>query len=463
MIYILFALFFAIKPSFANPAPEISGRIASIYLSETFINEQLSSHLENSDIIKELKASFDPSNEKIFLRGRMQLPMDDIDVLGIDPKLLQFNFQLTVKPSISQGKYLVLEFPLEETFFYQSSSKNPKKDRIIIPMQLLSLGIASTRGYLAALSGNFSTFDRKREKLNALLQGIKRNLATETNPDAKAALVRERKSLELKLASANLEREKFEHTSNTLTKILGFSKKDELNLNDEIRARENALMLRMKLKNIVPYLKNVELGDIKLGRNGRDGMGESYFILHLNSKLTQVPPVNMKVPFTPKDKFKAPPALSIRLNQSIFTTEMIAETEKEKIASVVKDFNISFRDDGIHLTGKVKKFFFNIPFDALVDFVHTGADLFEVRLRQLQVFKMDLKFLTPYALKAIEARLNSALGGICEFKYLGKKGNTKALQVKIDSSKLIPAFPYLHLVDVRVKDQNFLLRIGRTE
>jgi hypothetical protein len=53
--------------------------------------------------------------------------------------------------------------------------------------------------------------------------------------------------------------------------------------------------------------------------------------------------------------------------------------------------------------------------------------------------------------------------GYASLNIWGKKGNTKALRVKIESQKLIPAFPNLHLVDVVVKDENFLLRIGKIE
>lgn len=463
MQHFIFFLLFCSNIGFATTVTEKRGRVASVYISETFINEQLASHFENSNLIKEIKANFDPKDNIIFLRGRMQLPMDDFRAMGINPSLLQFKFQVALKPTLSPGDYLVLEFPLSETYFYQANSKNPKRDRVILPVQLLSLGIASMRGYLAALSGDFSSFERKRAKLNALLKGIKNTLHVETNEDAKKALIREKKSLELQLASSSLEREKFEQTAKTLNRVLGFTSEKEFNLNNEIKARDNAIMLRMKLKNIVPYLKNVGLEDIKLGKNSKDGLGESYFILHLYSHLTEVPPVNMKVPYTPKNKFKVPPALGIRLNQAMLSTSFVNEAEKEKMPDMVKEFDVSFKDDGLHVTGKIKKYFMTIPFDGLIDFVSTGPNEFEVRVKGLNVFMVDLKFLTPFALRIVEQRLKKTLKGICRFKYIGKKDSHSALQVKIKAQKLIPAFPGLHLVDVKVRDGNFMLRVGKTE
>lgn len=463
MKYLFLIALFLGQYAFASIKAEERGRVASVYISETFINEQLASHFENSDLIKEIKAQFDPKLNIIFLKGRMQLPMDDFKAMGINPSMLQFKFQVAIKPTLSQGEYLVLEFPLSETFFYQANSTNLKRDRVIIPVQLLSLGIASMRGYLAALSGDFSSFERKKAKLNALLKAVKNALTTEINEDAKAALVREKKTLELQLASSALEREKFEQTAKTLNRVLGFTSEKEFNLNNEIKARDNAIMLRMKLKNIVPYLKNVGLEDIKLGRNSKDGLGESYFILHLYSQLTEVPAVSMKVPYTPKNKFKVPPALGIRLNQAMLSTSFVNEAEKEKMPDMVKEFDLTFKDDGLHVTGKIKKFFMTIPFDGLIDFESTGPDKFEVRVKGLNVFMVDLKFLTPFALRIVEQRLKKTLKGICSFKYIGKKDNHSALQVKIKAQKLIPAFPGLHLVDVKVRDGNFMLRVGKTE
>ncbi len=463
MLYLISLALLFTQPLHAEVSTDERGRVASIYISETFINEQLVTHFSNSDVIKDIKTAFDPKENKIFLQGRMQLPIDDYKAMGIDRSLLQFKFQVAIKPTLSLGEYLVLEFPLSETYFYQANSTNSKRDRVIIPVQLLSLGIASMRGYLAALSGDFRSFERKKAKLSALLTGIRKNLASEKNEDAKAVLMREKKSLELQLASSALERETFEQTAKTVTKLFGSTTESEFNLNNEIKAKDNSIMLRMKLKNLVPYLKNVELGDIKLGRNSKDGLGESYFILHLYSLMAKIPPVSMKVPYTSKDKFKIPPALGIRLNQALLTTTMMAEAERDAMPEMIKDFNVTFKEDGIHVTGKVKKYLMSIPFDALVDFESTKPDEFEVRIRALKVFMVDLKFLTPLALKAVQSRLKNALGTICTFKYVGKKDKSRTLRVNIDSQKLIPAFPGLHLVDVNVRDGNFMLRIGKTE
>ena len=74
---------------------------------------------------------------------------------------------------------------------------------------------------------------------------------------------------------------------------------------------------------------------------------------------------------------------------------------------------------------------------------------------------LDLKFLTPLALAAVKDRLKVALNGVAKYKYLGKKDESRALRVRIDPKKLVPAFPHFHLLEVDVRDRNFMLKIGR--
>jgi hypothetical protein len=437
-------------------------KIGSIYIAESFINEQLEEHIANSDLIRNLKVKLDSGSQKLLLHGDFILPLDDIRAVGIDKQLADFKFQLSILPKISPNKHLVLEFPISETYFYQANSKHPVRDRVVIPVQLLSLGLAATRGYLAALSGDFSTFDRKAAKNRALLNGVNKLLQSEKNPDAIESLKNEKKSLELNLASVELERVRFARTAKSLNTIFAFSGEKDLNLNNEIKAYKNVVILKLKLSKLVPYLKDIELGGIRTGSIKADLKDQNYLIFDINTMVTKKPKIVKRPRYKPVQK-GVPPALMIRLSQNLFTSKLVVEKEKEKMSKDIKDFQILFQEDGIHIKGKVKKFFMDIPFDGLVDFVSTGPDVFEVRLRELEVLRMDFKFLTPLALTAIKSRLKKALNGIGTYKYLGDKDHSRVLQVRIDPKKLIPAFPDFHLVGVDVRDRNFMLKIGRVK
>lgn len=442
--------------SYSHAQELFESKIGSIYISEGFINEQLASHLANSELVRNLKVKLDPKTSKMFLHGDFRLPLDDIRAVGIDKNLADFKFQLSILPKISKTKNLVLEFPISETYFYQANSKNPKRDRVVIPVQLLSLGLAATRGYLAALSGDFSTFERKKAKNIALLNGVKKLLLTEKNTDAIEVLKNEKKSLELTIASIDLERERFKRTSKALNSIFAFSG----DLNNEVMAYKNVVILKMKLSKLVPYLKDIELGGLRLGNNNPTGGGANYLIFDIITMVTKQPKTFKRPAYKPTPE-AVPPSIMIRLSQNLFTSRLALDKEKEMMSKDIKDFDISFQKDGVHITGKIRKFFVDIPFDGLVDFISTGPDIFEVRLRGLQIMNVDFKFLTPIALRAIKGRLKKALKGIGTYKYLGNKDHSRVLQVTVDPKNLIPAFPDFHLVGVDVRDRNFMLKIGR--
>jgi hypothetical protein len=159
---------------------------------------------------------------------------------------------------------------------------------------------------------------------------------------------------------------------------------------------------------------------------------------------------------------KSAPAMIMRLNQALFESAAVVSAEKQKLGSNLREMQFHLRDDGMHVSGKWHKFFINVPFETTVDFVTTAADTFEVRVRELEVGGIDFEFLTKYVLEAMKARLESALEGLCSFKYLGvESDHSRALQVSVDARKLVPAFPELHLVDVDIREREFLLKIGK--
>lgn len=435
--------------------------IASIYIAQSFINQQIKKHLGQSDLLKSLRLDLDTANNSLFAKGIFQIPFEDYETLGLDPKMAQFNFQLSIKPSINSEGYLVLEFPFNETFFYQRYSKNKLRDRVVVPVQLISLGIASTRNYLAALSGDFSVFDKKEKKLQALYRAAENALKAEDNQDAKEILTAKKKSLELDLAASKLKREQFERTNQSLSNIMGLVGQNEFNLNNKVKALNNTIFLKLKINSLVPYLKGIELGGIRLQHKDQDGRGEHYFALDVHSSLVSTQAKMSPDLLLPERRLEVPPSLLIRLNQELFLSQSVVTSKKSKLGDKIKDFKLSFEEDGLHATGSFKKWFVSVPFDALIDFVSTEPDVFEVRIRRLTALGLNIKFLTKFALGAVKARLNKMLEGVCTFEYVGAKDEAKSLKITVHTEKLIPAFPNLHLMDIDVSKGAFLLRIGR--
>jgi hypothetical protein len=445
-----------------NPHETPDNRIASVFVSQDFINEQIAAH-SKSEMLKELKIILDPVKSQMFLRGIIQVPIEELRAINLDPKLGVFKFQVSIKPDTTKNGHLILDFPLAETYFYPAASKDPTHERVIIPVQLLSLALASARGYLAALSGDFSGFERRTAKLEALLKSVERSITVEKNADAREELKNQREALRLQVAAIPIERKQLETVSKGLEKVLGFTGEKELKLNDELGARANALILKIKLSQLTPYLHDIDLGGVRILPDKLDGAGENYLAIDLNSPLSVPIQKGAKAKVT-RPPMKVAPALIMRLNQALFESEEVLAAEKKDMGSLRKiDFQLT--DDGLHVSGSWHSFLFlSFPFDTVVDFVSTQPDTFEVRVRELKVAGINFEFLTSFLLESMKKRLNHAMKGICKFKYVGvESDHSRALQVTVDPKALVPAFPDLHLVAVDVRDREFLLKIGRTQ
>ena len=451
---------FAEAPAVPAEAPE--ARVASLYLSQDLINEQLELHTKKSELFKEMKISLDPDHNQIFLRGKIQIPTEEMKAVNLDPKLGAFRFQVSIKPEATKDGFLILEFPLAETFFYPAGSRNPKQDRVIVPVQMLSLALASARGYLAALSGDFSSFDRRTQKLEALIAALDRSIAQEKNQDAIDDLKTQRDSLKLQLAAVPLERKQLQSMAKGVEHLMGFTGEKEINLNNEFEARKNALIFKLQIEKFVPFLKGVELGGIRIRRDKKDGGGENYFVIDVDSKITAPLPPVAKAPPSDRAGMKVAPSLIVRLNQSLFESVALVEAEKKEMGSKLQDLDLQLKDDGLHVFGKYKKFIFSVSFETIVDFVTTGPDVFEVRVRELEVAGLNMGFLRGFVLEMVKKRLETTLKDICSFKYLGEESDkSRSLQVTVNPKNLVAAFPDFHLVDVDIREREFLLKIGK--
>jgi hypothetical protein len=447
------------KPSPTAPPPN---RVASMFVSQDFINEQLAAHTKANLYIKEMKVVLDPTKNQVFLRGKIQVPLEEMRAVNLDPKLGLFRFQVTIKPETSKGGHLILEFPLAESFFYPDSSKDSEHERVVIPVQMLSIALASARGYLAALSGDFTGFDRRTEKLDALLKALDHSIDTEKNSDAREDMKNQRETLKLQLAAIPLERKQLQSMSKEVESVLGFTGEKELNLNEELGARKNALILKLKLSQLAPYLDGTELGGVRVLLDKKDGGGQNYLAIDIDSQLVDTEVVPPKAPASKRAGTKIAPSLIMRMNQSLFESKAVVETEQKDMGSNLRNMQFNLKDDGLHVSGEWHKLFISVGFDTLVDFVSTGPDVFEVRVRKLDVAGIDLGFLRKFVLESMKKRLDARMKGICKFKYIGEESDeSRALQVSVDPKALVPAFPELHLVDVDVRDHEFLLKIGK--
>lgn len=442
-------------------------RVTSIYLSQTFLNEQLTEKIKTS-FLKELKLELEPKEKKILLKGLLQIPVEELKAINLDPKVGAFRFQLTMKAKATREGYLILVFPLNETYLYPADAADVLRDRIIVPVQMLSLALASARGYFAALSGDFSSLDREQAKYKALIHDIKKAIETEKNPDALESLKNERDSLKLKLAAVPIEKKQMQILGKQLGGLMAFSGEKEINLNQEFQARRNAIILKLDLQRFTPYLKGVELGGVRIVHDTHDGLrGENYFSVDINARSSvhsgTLAKASLPEASDDAEGLEIAPSAMIRINQALFESEMVIAAQKKAMSSSLTDLKMDLKNDGLHVTGNFHKLFLTVPFDTVVDFdsTETDDDAFDITVRGIKIAGINLDFLTSYVLEAMEARLDQSLKGMCEFKYIGeKKDHSKALRVTMDPKKLIPALPGLHIMAVDVRDREFLFKIS---
>jgi hypothetical protein len=209
-------------------------------------------------------------------------------------------------------------------------------------------------------------------------------------------------------------------------------------------------------------LDGIELGGVRVVHDKKDGHVENYLAVDIDSELAiPVPAASVNKPST-RTGMKNAPLIVIRLNQSLLESETVVKAEKKSMTPKLKDFLINLKNDGLHVSGSWSTFLFSVPFDTIVDFVSTKPDVFEVRMREIKVFGLDFDFLSKFALESLKNRLDKSLKNICTFDYLGEeKDRSTALRVTVNPARLIPAIPDLHVVEVEVREGEFLLKIGK--
>jgi hypothetical protein len=448
-------------PAPQAPASAPGNRIASIFVSQDLINELIRQHLD-TPILKDVSVSLHPDQDQIVARGIVIIPTDEMKAVNMEKGLGEFRFQVAIQAKTTPKGHLLLIFPLDQTYFYPVNAKDPERERVFIPVQFLSLALAQARGYLAALSGDYSGFERKAQQLRAQIARLDRRLKQATDTDQRDALENERIGEQLQLSAIPIERKRIEKVAKRLEPLLGFAGEKEINLNQELAARRNALILRIKLAQLAPYLAGVELGGIRILKDTKDGSGMNFMAVDVNAQLEKFEP-----PSTSSGSAKGPPgkppAIVIRLNQALFESEAIIAAEAKELGSRTSNFGLDFKEDGLHAHGRWHiPLLPEIPFGAVVKFFWTAPNVFELRVERVKIEHVDVKALAGLVLDLAKNRLNKSFNGACAFEYIGKEDDgSRALRVTVDMPRLLPAFPDLALTGIVTQDRELLLKFGK--
>ena len=445
-----------------QPRAVPGNRILSVFISQDFINEILAQDVK-SEMFKDASVELDPKTGDIVLRGIVNVPVEELRAVNLDKGMGAFRFQIAIHPRTTKKGHLVLVFPLEETFFYPADSNDPAHDRVIVPVQLLSVALASARGYLAALSGDFSGFDQRSRRLKGQIGELDREISKSKDANALADLKNDREGLVLQLEAIPIERRQMQEIAKTFEKMVGFAGEKEIRLNDELASRRNALVLRIPLSQLAPYLVGIELGGVRIVHDAKDGQGENFLAIDADAQLAvRVPPPTVSTGSARKGE-KTAPSVILRLNQALFESADVVAAEARDMDPRIRNFALELKEDGLHVSGEWRALrLINIPFDTIIDFVWMAPDVFELRVREFEIADIDLKVLTKIVLEAVKKRLDVSLKGICAFEYVGEEHDrSRAMRVTVNMPALLPAFPDLRLTGIVTRDKELLLKAGR--
>ncbi len=445
-------------------------RITSIYLSQTFLNDQLRAYVTSPNI-RDLKLTLEPETRKILIRGTYQISVEEMKAMDLDPKLGAFRFQVALKAKATRKGYVIFVLPLNETYFFPVSSKTPDRDRVYVPVQLLSLALGSARGYIAALGGDFSGYDKEEAKLKAQIVAASKALRIEKSPETREELEIERDRLKLKLAAVPIEKRKTKIMAKKLGDAFGFTGEKDLNLNDELSSRRNAVILKLNLQRFTPYLTGTTLGGLRILHDSHDGEnGENYLSVDINAQgvAGSKRVIEAKMPEDADDAnglVHAPDAI-VRINEALFESKAVVDAQTKAVGEKVSDLKLELKNDGLHVSGKYKMLFVKVPFDTIVDLdsEETPLDVFDITVRGIKIAGLNMDFLTSYILSTLQSRLDEALKGMCTFESIEseRKDHSQAIRVTMDPKKLLPALPGLHVLNVDVRDREFLFKVGKT-
>src|SRR6195952_2503751 len=78
------------QPSEQLGANPFQARVATVYIAESFINEQFRLRLSNFELVKGLHIQLDPDSERIFLEGLLRVPEVEMRSINLDPQQGEF-------------------------------------------------------------------------------------------------------------------------------------------------------------------------------------------------------------------------------------------------------------------------------------------------------------------------------------------------------------------------------------
>jgi hypothetical protein len=250
-----------------------------VSLSENFVNNILRKYVTTDGAIKLVNLAFDTSKNAITIQGTVTLEEDVLLANGIPSEFTNLGFKSLLQLEITSAGYLSITFPEDVTAaWFESSSSSNNSNKIEVPTGFLTVAIAQIRTFFSVMSGDFSSFENRKQAILGLIEREKIKAKDLTGYEKEESDLNIQKH-QIRLNLVELKQKKARHKQESGNGFMKFVGEADYASDTNFNANKNTILINADLEKMFPFLSDIKLGAIKL----IDSDGGRYMKVTLNS------------------------------------------------------------------------------------------------------------------------------------------------------------------------------------
>jgi len=253
--------------------------VLDVALSEEFLNSVIKKYIPRDGILTSLYLAFNESRNGLIIRGKITLPKEAMAEYGLPEEIGTLGFQSAVGIRITKRGFLGLVFSNDLTSVWPGDITSPTtSQRLKVPAGFLQMSVARARVFLAILSGDYSSYERRSDVLKEGLVKAEKQAARETGIEKeKTMLYIDELEIEIQLLEIKIKRAKLRIKESS--HIVRFVGEAEYHKTKNLQAKGSVILLNPNLDKMFPFLDEVRIGDVSFLEN----MGSRYMNITANS------------------------------------------------------------------------------------------------------------------------------------------------------------------------------------
>jgi len=253
--------------------------VLDVALSEVFLNNVIKRYIPRDGMLTNLHLAFNTSRNGLNIRGKIKLSKETMAEYGLPDEIGTLGFQSAVSIKITKRGYLGIIFSDNLTSVWPGDITNPtSSQRLKVPRGFLKMTVGRARIFLATLSGDYSSYERRSDILGeSMSKARKRSLREKGIEKEKTLLYVDQLEVELTLLAIKIKRAKLRKKSST--KIVKFVGEAEYHKSNNLQATGGVILLNPNLSKMFPFLNEVRIGDVSFEKD----MGSRYMNITANS------------------------------------------------------------------------------------------------------------------------------------------------------------------------------------